>query len=119
MFEFTTHEDRKNRLSTCNRGLRSKSHSLFLLLLESLGGGNFIAVVSNGCLGALLEGAKVEFLKLDRELVDLNFVLGGLGEANSELDRDNVSEWVSTRSSDRKVDVPNLGLISNHLRKDR
>ena len=90
-----------------------------MLLLESLGGGDFIAVAGDGCLGALLEGAKVEFLKLDRELVDLNFVLGGLREADFELDGNDVSEWVAARSSDREVDVPNLGLISYHLRKDR
>lgn len=88
------------------------------LVLKSLDGGGFVAVVGNGSFGALLESTEIELLKLDGELVDVEFILGSLGEADLELNWDDISERVSAWSSDRKVDVPDLRFVSNLVLKD-
>jgi len=72
----------------------------------------FVAVVGGSYFGTLLEGAKFELLKLDCELVDLKFVLGSFGEIDLELDRDNVSEWVTTWSFHGEFDVVDFGPFS-------
>jgi len=83
------------------------------LVLKSLDGGGFVAVVGNGSFRALLESSETELLKLDGELVDLEFILGSLGEADLELNWDHVSECVSFRSPDGKVDLPDFRFVSN------
>jgi len=83
------------------------------IVLKSLDGGGFVAVVGNGSFGALLESTEIELLKLDGELVDVEFILGSLGEADLELNWDDVSECVSFWSSDGKVDVPDFRFVSN------
>lgn len=85
--------------------------SLLVLILQNIEADNFIAVVGGSYFGTLLEGAEVELLKLDCELVDLKFVLGSFGEVDLELDRDNVSEWVTAWSLHGKLDVINFGFI--------
>jgi len=90
----------------------------WLLLLKRLDCSGFIAVVGDCSLGALLESTELEFLKLDCKFVDLNFVFGRPWEADFELSGDFISEWVTTWTSDRKIDIPDLGFISDHVWKD-
>jgi hypothetical protein len=87
-------------------------------LLEVLDGSCLVTIVGNGCLGALLERTKIEFLELNGKLVDLDFVFGWLWEADSDLNRNDVSEWVAFWSLDSEVDVPDLGFVSNNILSD-